>query len=57
MVKVKKKKKKDLNELIFRIETTSQTLKTYGYQRGQGWGGRWNGGLGLAYAHCGIWND
>ena len=30
-----KKKKGDKNELICRMETTSQTLKTYGYQRGK----------------------
>ena len=22
-----------------------------------GWGEGWTGGLGLAYAHCGIWNN
>ena len=32
--------------------------KIYGYQGGQvGRGERWTGGLGLAYAQCGIWND
>ena len=25
--------------------------------KGDRWGGGWTGGLGLAYAHCGIWND
>ena len=45
-------KKKDTNEVICRTETHSQTLKTYGYQRGQV--GEWKGGTGgleLAYAH------
>ena len=36
-------------------EQTHRLRKTYGYQRGQVEGGKgWTGGLGLAYAHCGI---
>lgn len=50
--------KKDTNELIFRSDKDSQTLKThYGYQRGQVREEGWIGGLGLAYVHCAIWND
>ena len=36
-------------------QTHKLRKQTYGYQRGQV--GGWIGGLGLAYAHCGIWND
>ena len=25
--------------------------------KGDRWGEGWTGGLGMAYAHCGIWND
>ena len=41
------------NELIWRIETNSQTRnQTYASQRGQVWDGEGcNRGLGLAYAH------
>ena len=39
-----KYKKNDANELIYKTETDSQTPKTYGYQRGEGW----IGGLGRA---------
>ena len=36
MLNLKKKKKDDTNELIYKTETDSQTLKqTYGYQRGK----------------------
>ena len=50
--------KKVINELIYKTETDSQTLKTNLWLpkwTGRGEGG--TGGLGLAYAHCGIWND
>ena len=42
-----------------RTETYLQTLKTnHSYQSGQVEEGEgWTGGLGLAYVHCGIWND
>ena len=35
--------------------TDLQTLKTHCYQRGY-IGEEWTGGLGLAYAHYGIWD-
>ena len=46
-------KKKDTNELICRIETNSQTLKTNLWlPKGTGWGrGEWTEDLGLAYVH------
>ena len=50
---LKKKKKKEINELICITETDSQTLKT-NLWLSKGTGG---GGEGLAYAHCSIWND
>ena len=41
--------KKDINELICRRETDSQTLKTNLWlPKGKGWGEGWTGGLGLA---------
>ena len=45
-------KKKDTNELIYRTETDSQTLKNI-VTKGDRWRGRedWTGDLGLAYAH------
>ena len=44
--------KKDTNELIFRTETDSQTLKiSFWLAKGTGRGGGWTGSLGLAYAH------
>ena len=47
---------KNTNELIGSAETDSQTLKTNSWlPKGTGCGGM--EGLGLAYAHCGIWND
>ena len=47
---------KATNEVICRIETDSQTLKTNLWLP-KGKTGRWPGGLGLADAHFGIWND
>ena len=35
-------------------QTRRHRKQTYDYQRGQD---GWIGSLGLAYAHCGIWND
>ena len=53
-----KKKKKDTNELTCRTETDSQTLKTILWlPKGRRGGGGGIGGLGLACAHCGIWNS
>ena len=56
---IQKKKKKDTNELIYRRETDPQTLKNLLLPMGTGGGGwdRWTRSLGLACAHCGIWND
>ena len=40
------------------METDSQTLKNLWLPKGTGRGGEgWTGGLGLAYAHRGMWND
>ena len=46
------------NELIRRKEIDSQTLKDLGLPKGtgEGWEG-WTGGLGLAHADGGTWND
>ena len=41
------KLKKDTNEIICRMETDSQTLKTYSYQRGQ---------VGLGRDALGVWD-
>ena len=41
---------KDINELICRTETDSQTLKNLWLPKETGEGG-WTGGLGLAYIH------
>ena len=50
--------KKVTNELILRTETDSQTLKNLWLPKGTGWEwGALTGGLGMAYAHCGIQND
>ena len=49
-------KKKNKNELIHTIETDSQTLKT-NLPKGTGSREGWIEGLGLAYIHCGLWND
>ena len=51
-------KKRDKNELICRRETDSQTLKKLWLPKetDREWEGG-TGGLGLAYAHWGIWND
>ena len=50
--------KKDTNKFICRKGTDSQTLKTnLCLPKGTSGGEEWTGGLGLAYAHCGIWND
>jgi len=50
--------KKDTNELICRTETDSQTLTTNVWlPKGTGWREVWTRGSGLAYAHCGKWND
>ena len=47
--------KNDTHELIYKTETDSQTSKTNLWlpkgTGGWGAGGRWIGGLGLAYAH------
>ena len=51
MWNLKKKKKKDKNELIYRTERDSQTLKTLWFPKGTGCGEAESGGLGLAYAH------
>ena len=40
-------KKKDINELIFRIETDSQTLKNLGLSKGTGLGQRMDWGIGM----------
>ena len=52
--------KKERNELFCRTDTDFQTLKTSLWlPKGTGdggWGEGWTGGLGLAYAHCGVWN-
>ena len=51
-------KKKNIDKLICRTETDSQTLKTnLRLPKGTGGGERWTRGLGLAYAHIGLWND
>ena len=51
-------KKIDANELICRTKTDSQTLKNLWLPKGTSGGGEgWPGGLRLAYAHWGIWND
>ena len=49
--------KMDTNEFIWKRET--QTLKTnlWSQRRQVVEGKRWTGGLGLAYAHWGIWNE
>ena len=50
--------KKYTNEFICRAKTDSQILKTNLWlPKGTGGGEGQTGGLGLAYAHCGIWND
>ena len=50
--------KKDTNEVICRIERDSQTLKkNFMVPKGTGDREGWTRGLGLAYAHCCIWND
>ena len=52
-------KKNDTDELTCRTETDSQTWKNSWLPKGTGCGvgeGR-TGGLGLAYAHWGIWNN
>ena len=47
-----KKKTKNINELIFRRDTDSQTLKNEWLPKGMDVvGGAWIGRLGLAYAH------
>ena len=46
-----KKKRIQINELTDETEIDSQTQKT------NCWGEGWTGGLGLAYEHCGLWND
>ena len=44
-------------KLICRTETDSQTLKTNLWlPKGTGDGGGMNWGLGLAFAHCSLWN-
>ena len=46
------------NEFICRMVTDSQTLKTnLKLSQGTSSGEGWTGNLGLAYAHCGVWND
>ena len=35
------------------IDFENEFMVSKGDRRGEGW----TGGLGLAYAHCGIWND
>ena len=53
-----KKKKKDTDELICKTKKDSQTLKTNLWlPKGTGGGKEWTGGLGLAYAYCGMWNE
>ena len=53
-----KRKKKVKNELIFRTEIDSQTLKTNLWlPKGTGGDEGWIGDLGLACANCSIWND
>ena len=44
---------------ICRTDTDSQTLKTSLWlpKGTDGEVDRWTAGLGLAYAHCGVWND
>ena len=44
---------------LFPEQKDSQTLKTNSWlPKGTAGGGKgWTTGLGLAYAHCGIWND
>ena len=56
---IKKKKKKGTNELIYRTETDSETLKTnLGLSKGTGGRGEgWTGGLGLVYAPCGMCSE
>ena len=56
-LKTKQNKKIQMNS--FAEEKQNQRLwKTDGYQRGQvGDGEKWTWGLGLAFAHWGIWND
>ena len=50
-------KKNDTNELIYKTETDSQTLKTNLWlPNGTGGAEGWIGSLGLAYAHYHIWN-
>ena len=51
--------KKDTNELVCRKEETdSQTLKTNSWlQKGTDLEEKWIEGVGLAYAHCGIFNS
>ena len=50
--------KKDTNELIYRTEIDSQTLKTnLWFPKGTGEGLGWIKGLGLVYANCGTWNE
>ena len=45
----------DTNELTCRTETDTQTLKSnFWLPKETGSGEGWTGGLGLAYAHCGI---
>ena len=48
--------KKDTNEHFCITEKDSQALKNLLLPKGTG-GRWWTGGLGLAYAHWGIWNN
>ena len=48
--------KNDTNELIYKTETNSQTLKTnFWLSKGKGGGVGWIGSLGLADAHRWTW--
>ena len=51
-------KKKRIQINLFAKQTDSQTLKNLWLPKEASRGGEgWTGGLGLAYAHWGIWND
>ena len=50
-------KRIQMNLSVQQKETHRPWKQTYSYQRGQVVGEGRIGGLGLAYAHCGIWND